>query len=896
LVLLVALLVLGLLWRLSQGPLEIGFLDQIIEAAAHDLPSGHAVEFSSVALFWDRPAQRLFLEVRGLVLTDSNQVEIGHLRAVKTGVSELPLFRGQVQVTSLELNDAGLHLSRLADGSLSVKEHRDAADPTSASAGSGDMMPVIRHLVDRMNSTPDPSRPMSYLQKFSVQGSLYADDKVLGNESIVAAVQVDFRRGESGVTADGDLQVAKPEPLAGLAATLAVRTSRRESRLRCAFSGLNPAVIAAIRPDLSDIRGIDLALNGSLSAALPADGLPEEIEFKLVGGTGTVSHATWLPDPVPVNQLKVQGNLDWQPRAVRIGEASLLLGSPGTEGPSLEMKGDFDRHGGRPGLRVQGTGSRLTVEDIHAMWPPGIATGTRSWILKNIVEGRSEEVTLDLALKLPTEAEPSVELARLHGTFQFSDLGIYPYRPMEPIRAISGKGRCDMNGVSLSIASGALRDLAIRTAVVTVTGFTNHAARLAVEGDVGGKLSTAVGLLLHPPLELIPNVRDLESRVEGEAEIHLKLDLPLSKSAGDEGLDLSVAATLREASVRDVFRGQGIENGDLRLIYGDRLLRADGIMEFGPIPISLSGSVDVGPTHGPVIKAKLGAAEMPAAAFTNFGLRAGMFEGLISLESEIDLAVRGSGTIRTRADLNNSSVQLPLGLWTKSAGDPATATATLELNAFRPEALRDIDVQGPGLTVKGDVQFNRQRSSVEQVSLQTLTLGGTHLEGVLASYDDERVLNLHIPGGVLDLQPVLRSLMGPGSPAAEQAGKDAETREHPEERPASVLPVNIRVDRLETLILSDEWPLQQVNIQLRSDREGWQHIHFDADVSEVTSGSLRLRPRARGAQTSGVNRVTVDFAPVPDGDYALQVSADNFGDTLEALGEATASASTRRLR
>jgi hypothetical protein len=209
------------------------------------------------------------------------------------------------------------------------------------------------------------------------------------------------------------------------------------------------------------------------------------------------------------------------------------------------------------------------------------------------------------------------------------------------------------------------------------------------------------------------------------------------------------------------------------------------------------------------------------------------------------------------------------------------------LNSYRPEVLRDIDIQGPGLGLKGDIQIGRQAAAVEQIRLRTLILGDTHLEDVSAVYDDRGVLNLTVTGGAVDAQPVIRHLKGMTSSAPERAGHDAGKAESGKEAASPWAAVTIKIANLEKLTFDEDHPFEQVNIQMSANRDGWQRIHVNADVPEAAPRRSRLSPVKRRAQTLDANRLTVDFAPTPDGDYALNVSADNFGDTLEALGAPT---------
>ena len=138
---------LGILaWRLSEGPLELGWLTQRLTAAAN-AEGGVQISLGGAALAWEgfRRGGEPPLDIRLTALTvrDAGGRTIATVPSAAVLLSVTGLLRGRIEPRSIEVDGARLHVLRAADGRIGF-DLSGGAQPQAETAPPAPALPSRR--------------------------------------------------------------------------------------------------------------------------------------------------------------------------------------------------------------------------------------------------------------------------------------------------------------------------------------------------------------------------------------------------------------------------------------------------------------------------------------------------------------------------------------------------------------------------------------------------------------------------------------------------------------------------------------------------------------------------------------------------------------------------------
>jgi hypothetical protein len=348
-----AVLLIGVtVWRLSEGPLHVDFLTPYLERALTGGEKAPSVEIGETVLTWTDWARTLDLRARAVRLRDANDFTIATLPDVSVNLSLRALVQGVVAPTEIEITGARVTLVRWADGSFDFGLDKTEAE-TAEPAAPDDLSVLVPELLRELLSDPNPERPLSFLESVRIlDGSLTMIDRKLGAVWRAPSARIEVREHTGGLAGRMALRLALGDQTADIEASFRHEKTVGKSVFLTHFAGLRFEALASLVPDLAPVSGLQVALDGSLTAVLDAGGGVRSLAFGLTGGPGSLSLPAWLPEPLPVQGLELHGRMDGAVQRLEIESASLHLGprDGATEGsgPAFELNGVARPR--RPGL------------------------------------------------------------------------------------------------------------------------------------------------------------------------------------------------------------------------------------------------------------------------------------------------------------------------------------------------------------------------------------------------------------------------------------------------------------------------------------------------------------------------------------------------------------------
>lgn len=300
---LATVVVLGLWWRLSSGPIELNVATPWLKAAIEENFGGHhSVTVGGTQLERDERG-RTSLRLRDIVVRDGDGTIVASAPKAEVGLSGRSLLMGQLRAQSLNLVGAEMSVRIETDGRLTVFAGADTrpiatAAPTVRPPPAGGPTPAATPLRAEFESL---AGVMSRFDAVGESGLDGHDLRELGlkNGNLV----VDDRRNGKRWTFDGiNASLTRPRQ-GGVVFRLESDNPQRpwvlSAAMRPLADGVRAVGIEARKVSTRDILlamrlnagafDVDLPISASVRADVSADGTPQVVQGQLIADEGTIT-------------------------------------------------------------------------------------------------------------------------------------------------------------------------------------------------------------------------------------------------------------------------------------------------------------------------------------------------------------------------------------------------------------------------------------------------------------------------------------------------------------------------------------------------------------------------------------------------------------------------------
>lgn len=161
-------------WRLSQGPVELGFLREQVVAELSAARSGRPVDIDNVELAWSRAGNALELRAVGIRLEDGRGAVLTEAREARIQLGVLPLLVGRISLRSADFSGGELSVTHKASGEthLAFGPLGTPADIILPPAPVNETLEQrVNRMLDGLEETFRPVGGAGRLQALSVHGA-----------------------------------------------------------------------------------------------------------------------------------------------------------------------------------------------------------------------------------------------------------------------------------------------------------------------------------------------------------------------------------------------------------------------------------------------------------------------------------------------------------------------------------------------------------------------------------------------------------------------------------------------------------------------------------------------------------------------------------------------------
>ena len=702
---LATVVVLGLWWRLSSGPIELDIATPWLKAAIEENFGGnHTVFVGGTQLERDEKG-RTSLRLRDIVVRDPDGAVVASAPKAEVGLSGRSLLLGQLRAQSLNLVGAEMAVRIEADGRLTVFAGADkrpiavaapvaptppieqpaaTVDPQSALHAEFERLAGVMGWIDALGQTGLDGHDLRELGLKN--GNLVVDDRRNGKRWTFDGINASLtrpRRGGVIFRLESD-SPDRPWVISAAMRPLAdgVRAVGIEARKVSARD-----ILLALRMDTDDFD-VDLPLSASIRADILADGTPHTVQGQVVAEAGTITDRA--NDKV----------------SVKIDHADFRFG---WDGP---------RHSLIMPFQLQSGGNQFTMR--ATLEAPPEQSGT--WLLNMT---RSDPVIDPIILAPGASADDEgiainrmavrarIDTVHKRIDLEQGDLGRIDTRPSHNI-GIAVTGRLDYGGTEPHVAFGVAGTRMPVSALKRLWPiFAAVDVRSWVEDHISGGTVERVVVAGNAPLE------DFKHNGPPTPEDGLSVDIetsgttlrPLASLPAIRDADLTARITGRTAVVN-------IGRGTVEAAPGRKLNIASGVFEVPdthpkPAPARASFRID-------------GTVPSAAALLSSEGLRdtvgitldPASTRGTISAQVAVKLALakpmpEDSSSYTINADLTNFAADKML-LGQKVEAQSLKAIAT-----------------GDGYQIKGEAKINGTSASIDLRKQKGDAEAELHLQSII---------------------------------------------------------------------------------------------------------------------------------------------------------------------
>ena len=731
-------------WRLSSGPISLGFLSPYLkEALSFSGNEDFRVELGDTILTWAGFDRGMDIRVVDVRILDSAGEAAARIPQMSLGLNGQALLRGRLEPTTLDIIGPTLRIIRNEDGTFDF----------GVGQGAGEGGLVVR-LARELLRPPSPSQSTQRLARVSIiDAVLEFEDRMEGRTWHVPRANAELLRDQEGIDGDLGLEMVIGSENITIQSVARFDYVRQSVQVDVQFSDIVPATLAEQDAIFAAMKGLDLPMSGNVSIRVATDGSMSAIEFDVLGGGGIVGLEPFIPGGIDVTGLRARGRVPVTYDVIEFD--SLLLERTSSE---AEFSGRLGLEDGKPSLELSGTMAGLSVADIKRFWPAKLAPKARKWFAKNAFVGVITEGSFRISFSEEDLNAPFMRDEAADAQFQFTGGRVHYFGELPDISDASGSVRMTGGTFNLALQEGRIGNIAITEGLIEMERDDVEVLWTAsLEFVASGNSSEKLNVLNQEPFRFADRFGLDPNRVGGASATRALIRFPLRAGLTPADVEYVAASNLQDTAVDDAFGGFDISNGNLALRVSGTGMDIEGSADINGVPADVVWHEDF--TEGPPRISRISiSGEFDDEDRAALGFATGTYvTGPVA--TTIGLRAAAGQLVDANFEVDLTSAALDFGplLWTKPAGADAKLGFRLKPSVNQGLLAEDLWLDAPGLKGSGEVEFNSDRS-LRRFELSRFSFGLNDVSVSVRSGSPQG-LNVEVKGSMIDAGPYLESFL-----------------------------------------------------------------------------------------------------------------------------------------
>jgi len=818
--------------RLSEGPLELSFLQPYIERALTRSDGSLSVTMDATVLAWDSDAHLLEIRAENARAVSDGAV-IASAPELSVSLSGPALLHGVIAPRGLRVLRPRIRLIRGEDGQIQMGMSADEPEPDAGA----DSWPAVQSALMEMLDAPGGYSATGQLQRFEiVNADIAVSDRKLKLQWHLPKADLRFLRDAKGIVGHARLEAELGAERAHLDVDGFYRSSERVVEATLGYGNLRPALLAELAPELDRLKIFQLPTGGSLSLrwALGAGGLPD-LRFDLAGGHGVLDMSSDLGVSWPVEAVSLRGSITNNATSASLDEMRIDMGGPvisltaKAEDIQTALKAEAEAHI-----------DDLPMELLKGLWPEALAPNPRSWIVANLSEGKADHAFAKFRGHVKPGHKPDdIEVDELTGKIFARGVTVQYLAPMPVVKNVGTEATFDANTFTLDSKGGEVFGLKLEDGGKIVLSGLSAAMQYAdINLKISGPIADALKLIDSKPLGWAARMGIAPAKVKGDAVTELNLHFPLLQDLKLDQLQVKAKSQTHQVGIPQVALGLDLSEANLALEVDAKGMDVLGKGKLGGLPTDLKWRENFSKS-APFQSRYDVSTVLDDAGRALVGLDTAPFQppfmtgpAPVQLTATLNPGLRGD--VDVKANLQGVAMSLPGLNWSKRANVTGSASALIKLwDGKLADIPRFAVATADGLEVQGQVGFDN--GLARKVQFSRAKWGRTDVRGDLAIAPMGAGLSLDITGSSFDAREVIS-----GYPSDIPVDKRKPPDHAHDHDPVTPLAVKAKLDQV---WLSDDGAAKDMSVQMKRDGRGdVRSMLADGQIGEAKPLHLEIKP------------------------------------------------------
>ena len=366
----------ALLWRLDQGPLSLALMQPLLQFLI-DRGTPYAIAFSDPKLIWLRDEDAAGLELRNVEARTREGELVAAAPLVRASVAVPPLLLEQrLELVDVTVDLPEIQLTRDEQRKLVLRfDQRLVAVPLGEAAGGGG----LGTLLGETGEVQDPRLASLRLVRISAP-SLQFVDATTGDRATAANAVFELER--KGAVWQAALRGQLGQSTVALSGEPTTTPGRPDVTLQ--LERLRPKDFVAFAPTVP-LAGFDLPVSGTVRLSIDATtATVGAANVDLTMGAGEIAVTSLGLAPIAIKQGELRGTVRGGWAGADVKRLELVA-----DGFALGAAGTVTVVDGNVAADITLDAKELDVAEVLQLWPTTIGSGARDWIRANIAAGSS---------------------------------------------------------------------------------------------------------------------------------------------------------------------------------------------------------------------------------------------------------------------------------------------------------------------------------------------------------------------------------------------------------------------------------------------------------------------------------------------------------------------------
>lgn len=579
---------------------------------------------------------------------------------------------------------------------------------------------------------------------------------------------------------------------------------------------------------------------------------------------------------IPLDRLLTQGSYDPKTQGIEIDRFYLQAADA-----QINLAGSIQHGEQSPAIKMSGSISAMPVAFFKLIWPKLVAFGARDWIGNHVPTGKIAggsikiNIPADLLAQVPNGAELTQN--ELDFRMDLENLQVRYWAELPPIFA--AKATASVTGQrffftvpdsTISLPSG--NKVQLTSGEFIVGDLRQAVPNCEIHFKTASDAKAAFEFLDHEPLHYISRLKMKVPNVEAPLTTTFSMALPLLKDVQFSDLRMNGRAHLQDVRATDLPGGLGMQGGTVDFDISETAVEARGDVKMNGMPVKINWQrlYDAPTDKQPPLRLR---AIIDDAAREEMGLEVNhVLRGPVAAELTLALRKDAPPNIHFEANLSDADILMSSMGWRKPPGQRAFLMTDLEVEDGGNAVLRNINVTGDDLALRGEMTLNDKHQPIA-FRFPTLTLNLQTQMEISGELTRENVWKVRVNGPSYDGRQFFRALFSSGQLSEDQP-----------QLPKNTPGLDIRAD-IDNVLGFFDTTAKKVSIEAR--RRGNKMVYLDLhgrlngkDPVAARMDSKPGEPRTLLAEATdgGAAFRLVGFYPsARGGEVSLKVNLDGSG-------------------